>query len=103
LSIAPFGVPEEQLARQQWHVKGKRQGDFPPVAVEHEYLTDEELLRLQTFPPQWYLYGTRMERARQIGNAVPLVLAHAVGCALLGDTIAEHSEDSVMAGVSEGV
>jgi DNA (cytosine-5)-methyltransferase 1 len=84
LAIAPFGVPEEQLLRQQWHTLGRRQGDMPPVSVVHEYLSDEELLRLQTFPPQWYLFGTRMERARQIGNAVPVLLARAVGSALLG-------------------
>jgi DNA (cytosine-5)-methyltransferase 1 len=83
LAIAPEGVPEEQLLRQQWHTKGKRQGDMPPVAVKHAYLSDQELLRLQTFPPDWYLYGTRMERAFQIGNAVPPRLAEAVGRAIL--------------------
>jgi Site-specific DNA methylase len=83
LAIAPFGVPEEQLQRQQWHVLGRRQGDTAPVFVEHEYLNDEELLQLQTFPPSWYLYGTRMQRAFQIGNAVPPVLAKVVGEAIL--------------------
>lgn len=83
LAIAPFGVPEAQLFRQQWHTLGRRQGDTPPVFVEHEYLTDLELMRLQTFPDNWYLYGTRMERAFQIGNAVPPVLARVVGEALV--------------------
>jgi DNA (cytosine-5)-methyltransferase 1 len=83
LAIAPSGVPEEQIFRQQWHSIGRRQGDTPPVTVEHEYLTDLELLRLQTFPDSWYLHGTRMERAFQIGNAVPPVLARSVGNALL--------------------
>ncbi|HMT44745.1 MAG TPA: DNA cytosine methyltransferase [Chakrabartia sp.] len=83
LAIAPYGVPEKQLARQQWHVLGRRQGDTPPVPVEHEYLTDAELLALQTFPENWYLHGTRMERAFQIGNAVPPVLACALGKAIL--------------------
>lgn len=83
LAIAPNGVPEAQLQRQQWHVRGKRQGDTPPVPVEHEYLSDEELLVLQTFPADWYLHGTRMERAFQIGNAVPPALAEAVGGEIL--------------------
>ncbi len=83
LAIAPNGVPEEQLSRQQWHVKGRRQGDRPPVFVEHEYLSDEELLHLQTFPPAWYLHGTRMQRAFQVGNAVPVALAAAMGRCLL--------------------
>jgi DNA (cytosine-5)-methyltransferase 1 len=83
LAIAPLGVPEKQLYRQQWHVLGRRQGDTPPVAVEHEYFNDEELLALQTFPTSWYLYGTRMQRAFQIGNAVPPILAKVVGEAIL--------------------
>jgi DNA (cytosine-5)-methyltransferase 1 len=83
LALAPLGVPEEQLARQQWHTKGNRQRDLPHVYVEHAMLSDEDLLRLQTFPPDWYLFGTRMERAFQIGNAVPPLLATAVGKAIL--------------------
>jgi DNA (cytosine-5)-methyltransferase 1 len=83
LAIAPDGVPDEQLQRQQWHTKGKRQGDAPPVPVAHEYLSDIDLLRLQTFPDYWYLFGTRMQRASQIGNAVPIILAEAVGRAIL--------------------
>lgn len=82
LAIAPRGVPPAQLARQQWHVLGRRQGDTPPVKVVHSYLSDAELLRLQTFPATWYLYGTRMQRAFQIGNAVPPILAHAVGTSI---------------------
>lgn len=83
LAIAPEGVPQEQLLRQQWHTLGRRQGDTPPVKVLHEYLNDEELLTLQTFPTSWYLHGTRMERAFQVGNAVPPKLAKVVGNAVL--------------------
>lgn len=83
LAIAPLGVPEQQLARQQWHILGRRQGDTDPVFVEHEYLSDKELLTLQTFPVSWYLHGTRMQRAFQIGNAVPPVLARAVGSSII--------------------
>ncbi|WP_345872712.1 DNA cytosine methyltransferase [Shewanella algae] len=83
LAFAPRGVPEKQLFRQQWATKGRKQGDTPPVEVEHQYLTDEELLLLQTFPKWWYLHGTRMQRAFQIGNAVPPVLAHTMGKAIL--------------------
>jgi DNA (cytosine-5)-methyltransferase 1 len=95
LAIAPYGVPVEQLFRQQWHVLGRRQGDTKPVFVEHEYLTDAELLGLQTFPASWYLHGTRMERAFQIGNAVPPILAKAVGEAIMkacGSVAVENGE-----------
>lgn len=83
LAFAPEGVPGEQLLRQQWATRGKKQGDTPPVPVEHRYLSDAELLKLQTFPEWWYLHGTRMQRAFQIGNAVPPLLAKAIGEALL--------------------
>ena len=83
LAFAPHGVPEKQLYRQQWSTKGRKQGDTPPVPVEHQYLSDEELLKLQTFPAWWYLHGTRMQRAFQIGNAVPPILAKAIGRAIL--------------------
>ena len=83
LALAPNGVPEEQLYRQRWHTKGHRQGDTPPIPVEHRYLTDEELLVLQTFPRWWYLHGTRMQRASQIGNAVPPILGKIIGEAVL--------------------
>lgn len=83
LAFTPFGVPENQLKRQQWSTKGKKQGDTAPVFVEHTYLSDEELLKLQTFPSWWYLHGTRMQRAFQIGNAVPPILGKALGLALI--------------------
>ncbi len=83
LAIAPDGVPAEALLRQQWHTLGRRQSDLPPVYVKHAMLSDEELSLLQTFPASWFLYGTRMERAFQIGNAVPPTLAMHVGRAIL--------------------
>lgn len=83
LAIAPNGVPHEQLSRQQWHVLGRRQGHSPPVEVEHAYLSDRDLLLLQTFPESWYLAGNRMKRASQIGNAVPPRLAEQVARSLV--------------------
>jgi DNA (cytosine-5)-methyltransferase 1 len=83
LAIAPNGVPEAQLLRQQWATRGQKQGDTAPVFVEHEYLSDQQLLELQSFPMWWYLHGTRMQRAFQIGNAVPPLLAKVVGEAVI--------------------
>jgi site-specific DNA-cytosine methylase len=41
-----------------------------------------EGLRLQALPDDWPLQGTREEQYRQVGNAVPPVLAEAVGRAV---------------------
>jgi DNA (cytosine-5)-methyltransferase 1 len=42
------------------------------------YYTLREIARLQTFPDAHYFCGARMHITRQIGNAVPCLLAAAV-------------------------
>ena len=42
------------------------------------YFTVREAARLQTFPDRWELHGAWTEAMRQLGNAVPVVLAEAV-------------------------
>ena len=46
-------------------------------------LTPHECAALQSFPPTWEFVGTRADKYRQIGNAVPPKLACAVGKELL--------------------
>jgi DNA (cytosine-5)-methyltransferase 1 len=41
----------------------------------HRYMTVRETARVMTFPDNWTLSGPRGERMRQLGNAVPVVLA----------------------------
>ncbi len=78
LAIAPNGVPDAQIKLQQWHTLGNRLGKGNQLDVTYEFLSDEALLALQTFPLDWAVSGTRMERVFQIGNAVPPVLGRAV-------------------------
>lgn len=44
----------------------------------HRPITHREAARLQTFPDEFEFYGSKIEVARQIGNAVPPRLARAV-------------------------
>lgn len=43
-----------------------------------------EYARIQTFPDDWQFAGSVSSQYKQIGNAVPVNLAHAVGCSLIG-------------------
>ena len=46
-------------------------------------LTVREYARIQTFPDNWQFMGPMSAQYKQIGNAVPVNLAHAVGTRLL--------------------
>jgi DNA (cytosine-5)-methyltransferase 1 len=46
-------------------------------------LTTREGARLQTFPDNYIFNGTRSQRNLQIGNAVPPILAKAIGKAII--------------------
>ncbi|HVM34107.1 MAG TPA: DNA cytosine methyltransferase [Actinomycetota bacterium] len=57
----------------------------------HRPLTHREAARLQTFPDSFVFEGSKVEVARQIGNAVPPRLAR---------TIAEHIRDELLGGTA---
>jgi DNA (cytosine-5)-methyltransferase 1 len=46
---------------------------------EHRPITHREAARLQTFTDDFEFIGSKTEIARQIGNAVPAVLAYHLG------------------------
>lgn len=58
-------------------------------------LTIREYARIQTFPDEWNFEGTLSARYKQIGNAVPVNLAYAIGRSLIrlfNDINAMHPE-----------
>lgn len=46
---------------------------------EHRPLTTREYARIQTFPDDWHFQGSMSHIYKQIGNAVPVNLAYALG------------------------
>lgn len=51
--------------------------------TEDRYLTPREAASLQSFPLEFEFYGSITSVWRQIGNAVPVKLAEAIGCSLI--------------------
>lgn len=51
--------------------------------IETRPLTIREYARIQTFPDEWEFVGTLASQYKQIGNAVPVNLASAIGRALV--------------------
>lgn len=52
--------------------------------TEHRALTHHEAARIQGFPDDYKWVGSKVSIARQIGNAVPIPLAQAIGAHLSG-------------------
>lgn len=101
-----FDIPEELLA-DCWKKHKTGSGDVmerlnfgkPSVTIrteffkpekgrylhptEHRALTHHEAARIQGFPDDYKWVGSKVAIARQIGNAVPIPLAHALGAHLV--------------------
>jgi DNA (cytosine-5)-methyltransferase 1 len=52
---------------------------FPLHPTEDRSLTVREAARIQTFPDDYVFYGSLSSQYKQIGNAVPVLLALEVG------------------------
>ena len=74
-----------KLAKNQpaWTIPAQPAQNTGPFHWSNRELRTLEMLKLQTFPRNIFLAGTRAERQRQIGNAVPPLLAETIGRAIM--------------------
>jgi DNA (cytosine-5)-methyltransferase 1 len=65
-----------------WTIQARRSNNMGPFHWRNRILRIEEVKRLQTFPDDWLLAGRLEEQWRQIGNAVPPLVAYHLGKAI---------------------
>ena len=112
--LPPPAARESESDNSHWHIPGAKlyRGhsgsplDWPAKTIKagvhgvpggenivllddgtHRYFTLRETARLQGFPDDYLFCGARLHVTRQIGNAVPVELAEAVGRELLQQVI----------------
>lgn len=65
-----------------WTIQARRSNNMGPLHWRNRILRVSEVKRLQTFPDDWKLAGKIESQWRQVGNAVPPLLAEVLGRAL---------------------
>jgi DNA (cytosine-5)-methyltransferase 1 len=82
----PAGVRRLRLDQPSKAITGGARSEFVHL-LKDRYLTLRECARIQTFPDNFEFAGTAAERALQIGNAVPPLLASLIGETLFDDLL----------------
>jgi DNA (cytosine-5)-methyltransferase 1 len=74
-----------KLAKDQpaWTIPAQPAQNSGPFHWSNRQLRTAEMLKLQSFPSNFFLAGVRAERQRQIGNAVPPLLAEVIGRSII--------------------
>ncbi len=65
--------------RPAWTVQAQPGTAIGPFHWKNRKLSARELCRIQTFPDDYEIIGSRTDAQRQLGNAVPSLLAEVLG------------------------
>lgn len=66
-------------ARPSWTLPAHPSQNSGPCHWNNRLLSVAELARLRSFPIHWRFMGRRADKVRQVGNALPLLLAELIG------------------------
>ncbi len=80
-----------------WTIQARRSNNMGPFHWRNRILRISEIKRLQTFPDSFQLSGKIDQQWRQIGNAVPPLLAERLGQAILRHLHAEEERPRLAA------
>ena len=72
-----------------WTVQARRSNNMGPFHWRSRILRIEEIKRLQTFPDNWVLSGNIERQWRQVGNAVPPLLAEVIARAVYAKLLSQ--------------
>ena len=70
--------------RPSWTIQASFSNNQGPFHWKNRFLRIQEIKRLQSFPDDYVITGTFHEQWRQIGNAVPPLLAQIFAQEILG-------------------
>jgi DNA (cytosine-5)-methyltransferase 1 len=85
---SPFDLPAKALKAGDHGVPGgENMMVMPDGSVR--YFTVRESARIQTFPDGFRFHGSWTETMRQLGNAVPVALAHRIGGSIAAHLLSE--------------
>lgn len=65
--------------KPSWTIQAQPGSAIGPFHWKNRRLSTRELCRLQTFPDDYEIFGSRTEVQRQLGNAVPSLLGEVLG------------------------
>lgn len=65
--------------RPAWTIQAQPGTAIGPFHWKNRKLSARELCRIQTVPDSYHIVGSRMDAQRQLGNAVPSLLAEIIG------------------------
>ena len=80
-----------------WTIQAQPGSAVGPFHWKSRWLTPKELCRLQTFPEDYQIIGTRRSAHRQLGNAVPSALAEVLGLEIRRQLLEDTTVENVVA------